>query len=329
MIVRLAHAELLATDLDAARWFYVDVLGFEEVQRTPERIYLRAAEEFDWWSLAISLADRPGLGHCAFKLSSREGLDALEEVHARLALPTRRVPPGHEAGQSEALRTRTPEGCPIEFIYAMQEIPLYGEDGNPRLPSRHGPCGSGPAPLRIDHVHFRAPDPGQHLEYWEGGLGLRPFAYVVSGERVQSAFLRGRLATHDVALAEGPELGLHHLAYYVADWSDLAYFANRLSQYGWAHGIEVGPTRHNLSNAFCMYIRDPSGNRLGAVHRRLPAGSGPPADSMACGPVSSPWVERLELLHAPDSGGVHRCSVRLALAPAGDPCECARGRRKA
>ncbi|MDR7415232.1 MAG: VOC family protein [Armatimonadota bacterium] len=262
MILRLAHVELRVTDLEFARRFYVEVLGFTEALRVEGGLYLRASEEFDLWSLRLTPASAPGLGHCAFRVSSPAFLEELEALHRSLGLPVHRVPAGQEPGQGEALRARTPEGFPVEFVHEMEEIPLYDARHRPHLPTRHLDHPPGSRPLRIDHIHLRTPDPEGHLSYWERTLGFRAFAYVTSGERIRSAFLRRRPATHDVALATGNSPGLHHVAYYVADWNDLAYFANRLSRCGMSERIELGPTRHNLSNAFCMYIRDPSGNRL-------------------------------------------------------------------
>ncbi|MDR7568230.1 MAG: VOC family protein, partial [Armatimonadota bacterium] len=262
MILRLAHVELRVTDLEPARRFYAEILGFTEVLQVESSLYLRASEEFDLWSLRLTQSSAPGLGHCAFRVSSSAYLDELETLHRRLGLPTRRLPAAQEPGQGEALRALTPEGYPVEFFHGMEEIPIYGARRRPHLPTRHGDRPPGSRPLRIDHIHLRTTDPGTHLSYWEQTLGFRAFAYVVSGDRIRSAFLRRRPATHDVALATGNGTGLHHVAYYVADWNDLAYFANRLSRFGMSERIELGPTRHNLSNAFCMYVRDPSGNRL-------------------------------------------------------------------
>ena len=40
-VIRSGYAELVVTDLDAARWFYVDVLGLVVTAEEPDALYLR------------------------------------------------------------------------------------------------------------------------------------------------------------------------------------------------------------------------------------------------------------------------------------------------
>ena len=44
-VVRLSHAELVVTDLAAARAFYADTLGLQVTYEDGERIYLRAMSQ--------------------------------------------------------------------------------------------------------------------------------------------------------------------------------------------------------------------------------------------------------------------------------------------
>ncbi|HVM57048.1 MAG TPA: VOC family protein, partial [Gaiellaceae bacterium] len=44
-IVRVAHVELVVTDLAASREFYVDVLGLVPTEEADDAIYLRGYEE--------------------------------------------------------------------------------------------------------------------------------------------------------------------------------------------------------------------------------------------------------------------------------------------
>lgn len=52
-IVRAAHAELLVSDLEASRHFYVDLLGFVVTEETPGALYLRGYEEQVHHSLVL------------------------------------------------------------------------------------------------------------------------------------------------------------------------------------------------------------------------------------------------------------------------------------
>ena len=155
MILRLGHAALRVLDLEAARTFYVDVLGFVEAYREKGRLYLRGVEEFDIWTLSLIQASTPGLDHFALRVDSEEDLDRLEALHKELNVPVRRVPAGAEPGQGEALRVRTPDGHPVEFYHQMEQIPVRDEKGRVRLPMRMSHLYKGIPPLRIDHVNLR------------------------------------------------------------------------------------------------------------------------------------------------------------------------------
>ena len=44
-IVRLSHVEFAVTDLSKSRAFYVDTLGLQVTDESPDAVYLRAMEE--------------------------------------------------------------------------------------------------------------------------------------------------------------------------------------------------------------------------------------------------------------------------------------------
>jgi len=72
-ITRAAHMEFRVTDLERAKAFYVDVLGFVETARDKQRLYLGCYEERDLYSLVLRKADSPGVGHIAFRVAERLG----------------------------------------------------------------------------------------------------------------------------------------------------------------------------------------------------------------------------------------------------------------
>ncbi len=261
MILRLGHVELTVDDLDAAEEFYVGLLGFDVHSRTGSQLRLRALEEFDAWSLCLTEAAGAGLGHTAFRVSDEADLAELEEIHERLGMPSERVPAGTEVGQGEALRTVTPHGLPVEFYHRFDEVEVHDGDAV-RLPMRSLNGRSGVPPARLDHVNLRAPDTPTALEYWVGELGFQPSElWLEPDDSVRTAWVRRGHGTHDVALGRG-EPGIHHVAYTVADQTMLVRTADLLGDAGLAARLEYGPSRHGATNAFCMYIRDPSGNRI-------------------------------------------------------------------
>jgi catechol 2,3-dioxygenase len=262
MILRLGHVALRVLDLEAARIFYVDVLGFVEAYREKGRLYLRGVEEFDLWSLTLIQAEVPGLDHFALRVDSEEELDRLEALHRELGVPVRHVPAGVEPGQGHALRVRTPDGHPVEFYHRMEQVSVYDEKGRVRLPMRSSHSHRGIPPLRIDHVNLRVADPEASLGYWRDRLNFSVSEYTVREGNIFAAWLRRRRGTHDVAVVRSDGPSLHHVAYYLYQPSDALKAADLLADAGFRDSIEFGPGRHGLSNAFFLYIRDPSGNRM-------------------------------------------------------------------
>jgi catechol 2,3-dioxygenase len=260
MILRIGHAELRVTDLDVARRFYVDALGFVVAAEDRDRLYLRAIEEFDVWTLTLARADAPGLGHFALRVDDPEDLDRLEALHARLDLPVQRMDAGEEPGQGETLRVLGPEGFPIEFYNEMEQLPLY-EDGV-LLPMRHPGLRHGTGPLRIDHINLRTRNMTATLGYLMQELEFGMSEYIERDEAVFGAWLRRHTGSHDIAVLAAEQSSLHHLAYIVPEAASLVRLCDALADLGFGDAVEFGPARHGVTNALFLYIRDPSGNRI-------------------------------------------------------------------
>jgi catechol 2,3-dioxygenase len=261
MILRLGHVELTVDDLDRAEEFYVGLLGFDRQDRADGRLYLRAAQEFDAWSLCLRESDGKGLGHVAFRVSDNGALDELERLHVGLGLPVERVPAGAEPQQGKALRTVTPDGHAIEFYHDFDEISVP-DGAEVRLPMRATHLRGGVPPARLDHVNLRVSDTPKALEYWSGQLDFRASELWLNPDgQPRTAWVRRGFGTHDVALGQG-EPGMHHFAYTLADEPALIRAADLISDAGLDSDIDYGPSRHGATNAFCLYVFDPAGNRL-------------------------------------------------------------------
>jgi catechol 2,3-dioxygenase len=262
LIGRLGHVSLTVDDLASAREFYVGVLGFDEHAYEGGRLLLRAAAEFDLWSLALVEGEGPGLDHLAFRVASDEALTQLEDIHIRLGLPCERVPEGTEPGQGEALRVLTASGHPVEFYHRFDEV--GGGTGaalHRALRSTH--LRRGIPPARLDHVNLRVPEVEDALEYWTENLDFSASEYWLEPDgSVRVAWLRRAFGTHDVAVGTDEVAGMHHVAYTLTDEAALIRAADVVSDAGLQAALEYGPSRHGATNACCLYLRDPSGNRI-------------------------------------------------------------------
>ncbi|MBP1157155.1 MULTISPECIES: 3,4-dihydroxyphenylacetate 2,3-dioxygenase [unclassified Paenibacillus] len=263
MILRLGHCELFVTDMERAREFYIDILGFREHDSDKDHIYLRGVDEFDLHTLTLTKNKTGGLGHFALRVSDPEDLDRLADHHKRLGVPTLMVPEGTEPGQGRALRIVEPNGHPIEFYHEMQQVNVYNPQGGlNHLPMRATHRDKGIPPLRIDHMNIRVASVDQALKYWRDELSFSVSEYVEKDNGTFAAWTRRCQGTHDVALVQSASgAGLHHVAYTVQGPAEIIRTADLLADAGYQDAIEFGPGRHGLSNAFFLYIRDFDGNR--------------------------------------------------------------------
>jgi 3,4-dihydroxyphenylacetate 2,3-dioxygenase len=259
-ITRAAHAEFRVTDLGRARAFYVDALGFIEVESTPDRLYLGGLEERDRYGLVLTRAESAGLSHLAFRVASPEDLDALAALHSAHGLPTRWVEADRdERGQGRALRVQDPSGLPIEFFHHIEQ--------RERLLQRFD-LYRGAHVMRVDHFNCQVPDVQAAYDWWNGALRFECSEYTVADpvpgdpDRLWAAWLHRKQNVHDLALMNGIGPRLHHVGFWLQDTASVLRACDLLAALGRVDCIERGPGRHGLSNAFFLYLRDPDHNRI-------------------------------------------------------------------
>jgi 3,4-dihydroxyphenylacetate 2,3-dioxygenase len=252
-IVRLAHAELVVTDLAAARAFYVDALGLVVSEETADALYLRGFEERLHHSLVLRAGPEPLLDHVAYRVASPDDLAALERHFVALGCEPRLVE-GVEEGQGPALRVHDPLGFPLEFFHEMthaecllQRYDLY----------------RGAKIMRADHVNLYVPDAERADEEYRR-LGFRRSELIVSDgdDRIAASWLYRKPTVHDVAVTTGRGPRLHHFAFTAEDRMAIVAFCDALAGGRLEGCIERGPGRHGVSNAFYVYLRDPDGHRI-------------------------------------------------------------------
>jgi catechol 2,3-dioxygenase-like lactoylglutathione lyase family enzyme len=286
-VLRAAHAELLVTDLDVARHFYVDLLGFVETERDERRLYLRCLEEREHHSLVLRKADHAGAGHIAFRVASPGDLQRLADLATAERRPQRWVE-GEELGQGTALRTQDPCGLPLEFYHQMEPAPRLLQQYH-----LHGPV----QVMRLDHFNCQVPDVEAAVAWYRQQLCFHMSEYTVAesagrerpaadstqrvpgadpllassatgsalgpaGERLWAAWLYRKHTVHDIALMNGIGPRLHHVGFLVPDALAIIRVCDVLAAAGYHQAIERGPGRHGLSNALFLYLRDPDGNRI-------------------------------------------------------------------
>lgn len=255
-IVKAGHIEFLVTDLEEAKRFYVDALGFVVTERDRSHIYLRGLEDRVHHCLMLTESDSPGVGHFAFRVASEDGLKAIEKLAKARGVTARWVVPGAEKGQGKALLIEDQFGFPVEFYTRMRS-----EDWMLQKFQKY----RGAKVMRLDHFNIMVPDAASAFDWYVDGLGFGCTEVTeTEGPKpdLWAAWLRRKHTCHDIALTTGKGPRVHHAGFTVSDRSSIMDAADILAAGGYLKSMERGPGRHGVSNAFFLYLRDPDGNRI-------------------------------------------------------------------
>ncbi len=249
-VVRAGHVTLTVPDLNAARTFYVDLLGFEIVHESEVALYLRGYEEREW-SLKLERAEEAGLSHLAYKVWDETDLDRAIALADEHGLPFRTE---EDVERPRMVRIQDPQGFPIVFYREAGRHPSRLQDYHEHR---------GPGVLRLDHFNYLTPNVAESLAFYRDALGFRLTEYTEDDEgNWWAAWLQRKGNVHDVALTNGTGPRLHHFAYWLAEPSSVLKAADILGGADWIESIERGPGRHGISNAMFLYLRDPAGHRI-------------------------------------------------------------------
>ena len=262
LIAQLAHVELLTPCLDESRWFFHDLLGFEESGREGASVYLRAYEDFYHHTLKLTQADGPGLGHVAWRTPSSEALPVLARRLDAAGLG--RGWHDGDRGHGRAFRFVTPDGHPME---ALWDVEYYrapsGKSSKLRNRPQKRPLRGIPA-RRIDHVNLMASDVADVRRFFMDVLGFRLREQKIGERGIEvGAWLSVSPMVHEVAVMRdgtGAAGRFHHVAYWYGYPQHLIDLADLCAEY--EVPVEAGPGKHGVTQGLFMYTREPGGTRV-------------------------------------------------------------------
>jgi catechol 2,3-dioxygenase len=253
-IVRSAYVDLVVTDLDRAREFWVDLIGFYVEHEEPDALYLRCYEEFVHHSVVLRVGAKPACARMGFRVRTPDDLDLAERWFAARGCETRRVPAGETIGLGEAVRVVDPLGFTVEFVHHMDKVE--------RLVQRYD-LRRGVAANRLDHINIAIPDVPVAYEYYTAlGFGLSETIEDLSDGTLYAAWMFRKQTVHDIAFTLGSGPMLHHVAFAVPESHNILSLCDTIGSRNQARFIERGPGRHGVSNAFYLYLRDDDGHRI-------------------------------------------------------------------
>lgn len=115
-ILRCAYMELVVTDLEKSRWFYVDVLGLVVTEEDENSIYLRSFEEFIHHNLVLRKGDVAAVAAFSYRVRSPEDVDRAQAFYEELGCRVERRAEGFTKGIGDSVRVEDPIGFPLEFF---------------------------------------------------------------------------------------------------------------------------------------------------------------------------------------------------------------------
>jgi catechol 2,3-dioxygenase len=251
-IVRSAYAELIVTDLERSRWFWVDVLGFVVTRADPGALYLRGYDELTHHNLILRAGPEPAAGRLAFRVRDPADLAVAEQFYGARGLRTMRVAAGETPGVGAAVRVEDPLGFTIEFTASMSHPE--------RLQMRYD-LRRGAEVARLDHFNIVVPDVRAAYAYY-CALGFGLSETIEDDRTLYAAWMYRKQTVHDVAFTGGDGPRLHHLGFFAHEGHHVLRTCDILGSLHAEQHIERGPGRHGVSNAMYVYLRDPDGHRL-------------------------------------------------------------------
>lgn len=260
-VLRPGHAQIRVLDLEESVQWYTQVMGLVETGRDKSgRVYFKCRQEHDHNSVILRQADRAGLDFFGFKVLDKATLDELDRKLQAYGVKTERMPAGEMLETGERVRFQLPTGHTIELYAEKTCIGSIGGYKDPEVDVLDGP---GIRPVRMDHALLYGGDIDGNLKLFTEVLG---FSLV---ERVKLEDGKTDLATwitcspkaHDLAMVRHKEDGkLHHVSFMMESWEQVLRAADIMSRN--RVSIDIGPTRHGITQGTTIYFFDPSGNRL-------------------------------------------------------------------
>ncbi len=260
-VLRPGHAQLRVLDMEESVKFYTEVMGLVETGRDSQgRVYFKTRQERDHNSIILRETDRAGLDFFGFKVLDKATLDDFEQKLQAYGVKTERMPAGDLLETGERVRFVLPTGHTIELYAEKTDVGNGMGYYDPDVDVIDGP---GIRPVRMDHALIYGGDIDGNLKLFTEVLGFSLVERVKleDGETDVATWITCSAKAHDLAMVRHPEDGkLHHVSFLMESWEQVLRAADIMSRH--RVSIDIGPTRHGITQGTTIYFFDPSGNRL-------------------------------------------------------------------
>ena len=258
-VMRPGHTCIRVLEMGPAVTHYVEHLGLIKTGEDDQgRVYLKAWDEHDCFSIVLREADEPGMDFMGFKTHSTADLDELEARLREYGCPIERIPAGELKGCGHRVRLQIPSGHQLE-LYAEKDY--HGNGLGRRNPDPWPEGLKGMQVNRYDHCLLYGPNIPDNADLFTNVLGFNLTEQVLNPEsQMIGAFFSCSNKAHDIAFIDYPEPGkFHHASFLLNSWEEILHAADIMGMKNIS--IDIGPTRHGITRGRTIYFFDPSGNR--------------------------------------------------------------------
>lgn len=260
-VLRPGHAVVRVLDLEESVNFYTNVMGLKETGRDQSgRVYFKTHAERDHNSFVIRKADRAGMDCFAFKVLNKATLNTLNGRLREYGVNTERVPAGEMLETGERVRFQAPTGHIIELYADKTDVGNGLGYVNPEVFVQET---RGINPIRMDHCLIYGGDIDGNLKLFQDVLdfSLVERVKLEDGTTDLATWLTCSHKAHDIAMVRHAEdAKLHHVSFLLETWEQVLRAADIMSMH--RVSIDIGPTRHGVTQGTTIYFFDPSGNRM-------------------------------------------------------------------
>jgi catechol 2,3-dioxygenase len=261
-LAHIGHAELLTPFPDDSLRFFVELFGMEVEHREGQSVFLRGWGDYQRYSLKLTEAPLPGMGHMALRAWSPEALE--RRVAAIEATGLGRGWTEGDHGHGPAYQFADPDGHAMELYYETERYEPPAEL-RPRLknvPQRY--VGRGAAVKRLDHVNLLAKDIGANRGFALDQLGFRLYEQIINDDGTEvGAWMSLTIAAHELIYvldSAGANGRLHHFAFFVDTREEVLRAADLMLDADVP--IEAAPSKHAVAQGMFLYVYEPGGNRV-------------------------------------------------------------------
>ncbi len=267
-IMRIGHIDINVIDIEVSKAYYTKVMDMRITHEAADgKVYLKCWDEWDKYSVVLTPNDSAGMNNIAYKVEKDSDLDDLKTKLEAYGISVNDRPANEVIFCGRTLTFNLPSGHEM-ILYSQKDF--IGKDVGVTNPEPWPDGMTGVGAHWLDHALLMCeldPENGvnkvtENTKLMEEVFDMKLAEQVMVGPNgdVQLAtWLSAGNTPHDIAFVGGPEMGLHHFAFFLDDWADILKAADVLSKNDVK--VDVTPQRHGITRGNTIYFFDPSGNR--------------------------------------------------------------------